>query len=860
MSAARVALLRAPLAFADRDRIAAAIDMPAMVGLGFDPATEVFTPDPAHRLLGYEVCAVAGCGSEAWCKDRLCGGCATRRAKDPERPLAEFLAVGIPGRRPGERLCVVCRLPGASRPASANRLCLSCDRMRLTRHQSVAAYVDGDGTFEPASPRPTLGTCAVVSCGRLVARKVHGLCEAHDQAWRKAGCPALETFSCDALPCRGDRQGRVVLTGLPAQVICEVLLGIQSSLAAGRRIMPTDLRAAVDHLRRQRVTSVAHVDGTKLTAAVRRFLELCADEAALASADVESEREKDVWDLRHWGKRGRLSFAGGSALHQNGRTSAPPITQRWLKESAKIWAADALSSRGKMTVQTTLNALGTLSEHLARREDVGAVPAALRRKDVEAFLARLGHLEATGAMTPYVRRRVVDAVANFLRECRSLGLTGPGGLMADLLDEVALRRGDRPPPVRRDPEDLGRALPEVVMSQLLSEESLAQLEEMAGPIARAAVELAAGVGRRTSELCALSFTCLDYDSHVSDNGEQRASPVLVHDMPKVGAFSCRLPINDREARIISAQQARVRAAFPQTPPEHLVLFPRTLKNPDGTRPVSASWLAWVMRRWVDALDRLDGPERDATGLPVPYPRQRVFPYAFRHSFAQRHADAGTPVDTLKELLGHGTVRVTLTYYRVTARRKRAAQDALGPLQLDARGGRVRPGISELESSEALRDQVGQVAVPFGVCTEPTNVGAEGHSCPFRHRCVGCEYFRTDPSFQPELEGYLAQLLGDRERLAAAAPALAEWARADAVPSPEEIEAVRRLVRANTEVLAGCNAEERERIDAAIATVRKERAALATTFPVEFRGLARQPRPTLFPTIERAARLKEATGG
>jgi len=184
--AARLIPLAVPL-FADRAGLAAAIDMAAMVGLGFDPATEVFTPDPAHRLLGYEVCAVAGCGSEAWCKARLCGGCATRRAKDAERPLADFLSAGIPGRRPGERLCAVCRLPGTCRPAVANGLCLSCDRTRLARHQSVAAYVDGDGTFEPASPRPTLGTCAVVSCGRLVARKVHGLCEAHDQAGARRG-------------------------------------------------------------------------------------------------------------------------------------------------------------------------------------------------------------------------------------------------------------------------------------------------------------------------------------------------------------------------------------------------------------------------------------------------------------------------------------------------------------------------------------------------------------------------------------------------------------------------------------------------------------------------------------------------
>lgn len=72
--------------------------------------------------------------------------------------------------------------------------------------------------------------------------------------------------------------------------------------------------------------------------------------------------------------------------------------------------------------------------------------------------------------------------------------------------------------------------------------------------------------------------------------------------------------------------------------------------------------------------------------------------------------------------------------------------------------------------------------------------------------------------------------------------------------------MRGLLRANTEVLAGCGEEEREHIEAAIATLRKERAALATTFPVEFRGLARQAHPTLFPTIERAATRKDATGG
>jgi hypothetical protein len=196
---------------------------------------------------------------------------------------------------------------------------------------------------------------------------------------------------------------------------------------------------------------------------------------------------------------------------------------------------------------------------------------------------------------------------------------------------------------------------------------------------------------------------------------------------------------------------------------------------------------------------------------------------------------------------------------VTARRKRDAQDRLGPLQLDAVGRLVRPAVIGLSEAEALREQVGQVAVPFGTCTEPTNVAAEGGSCRFRHRCMGCSYFRTDPSYQAELQAYLAQLLIDRERLSAAVPQLADWARRDAAPSEEEIEAVRRLIRANDRALAELDDADRHAVEIAVATIRQHRAALATTFPVELRGVVRQTRPTLFPTIERAAQKQAGHG-
>jgi integrase len=834
------------------DPLIVAIDIDLLIRLGWDPATGVFSPDPAHPLLGYKVCRVVGCDGEAGDKRGICTGCLFRWKTTPDVDLDTFCAAGVRRRhRTQPDLCAVCCVPGFERPATANGLCFACDGQRRKRGQTTTAYRFGDEVFSPATSRPGLGSCPVWACGRVAARPSTRLCGAHDAAWRHAKRPELVAFYRSAPPCVGDRSGQVVLAGLPERVISELLYSIQTSVGEGRQLKIQVLRPTVTLLRRGEVDSVAAIDTAGGRDPMRWFLRFAANRAALARACPETEQAKDIWDLRVWGAGGQLSFVGGGVCRRSGTDPTRPITQPWLRQAAKAWAAEALIRMTTGPVRAVIGAVGLWSEHLARRPDSGADPAVLTHRDIESFLARLGPLKQPGTLSAASRDRTIHQVAKFLRDCREMGLARPGRELAALAGDVVIRAAERPAGTRAD-DEVGKALPDAVLAQLLVPDSLALLEELAGPTLRAAVELGVGVGRRTAELCSLAFDCVDYDQH-PDPGGARRRPVLVHDMPKVDKFGCRLPIHDREVAIISAQQARVRAAFPATPTDRLALFPRPLKNPDGTHPLGTAHLQRAMHQWVEALPRLDAPERDAAGQPIAFPRDTITPYAFRHSFAQRHADAGTPLDALKELLGHDTVRTTLGYYRVTSKRKREAQDRLGPLQVDRAGRLVRPGINGLAEAERLGDDIGQVAVPFGICTEPVNVAAGGHSCPFRHRCSGCEYFRTDPSFQPELSAYLAQLLADRERLATAVPQLAEWARRDAAPSVEEIDAVRRLVRANDEALAALDQDDRDAIEDAITTIRKHRATLNVTFPVELRGVIRQPTPRLFPTIEVDAR-------
>jgi hypothetical protein len=67
--------------------------------------------------------------------------------------------------------------------------------------------------------------------------------------------------------------------------------------------------------------------------------------------------------------------------------------------------------------------------------------------------------------------------------------------------------------------------------------------------------------------------------------------------------------------------------------------------------------------------------------------------------------------------------------RVTEKRIREAVDRLSTHQFD--DNRVFRTISGLLGHEHARLRVGQVAVPFGICTEPSNVKAGGQACPYK---------------------------------------------------------------------------------------------------------------------------------
>jgi integrase len=789
-------------------RLTAATSQDFLREAGWDPRSLVLTLSAAHPMLGWDVCAVPGCGAmvEGSKAAGLCATCGKHRAETGRVPTTSPKTFTI-----GEGTCRV----GCPRPWESRRRPL-CAAHEHRRGKVLKIPLEAFLARADVVPLPGFGACAVLACTRLRYSGTSPFCQAHQTRWtnqaRLGPQPDRDKW------CRTEsavaEEGRISLRGLPPLVVAEVLYGLQQRCAEGTKTHRAVLRPLCDRLRRIEVSSIADLEppGRRQQRDLWRSLDTHCRRALSSPAE---EQTKGRWDLMVLGHRGSLDFT--------------VIGQPWLREAAKRWVAEDLPRRRGPNAanlwQYTLANLVELATSLrVQRDDHGELPAALGRSDIVAFTNRLAFLQHEGTLSPGRRIDILRNVRTVLDSARWQGLTRPGQPLAGLPDDFSVLKEDIPSKDRSDVP--GRSLPIEIMRQLC--QGLPAVTQVTTcQDAQLAIELLIDTGRRPEEICSLPWDCLKTDS--------QGKHVLLWDNLKCQRPGRELPITDATARLVAEQQQCVRARFPHTPAAELRLIPAPKMNPHGTKPFRPATLNEIHRAWVDSLPPL---VIQLGGKEAKFDKQRVFPYAYRHTYAQRHADAGVPVDVLRELLDHESMDTTRGYYRVGAERRREAVDKVANHQFDRHGQRVWREAEALLDAERTRHAIGQVAVPYGTCHEPTNVQADGGSCPFRFRCVGCDHFRTDVSYLPDLTTYLQDLLRDRERILAATD-LDEWARADALPSEEEIRKVRALVHRVREDLDGLTDEERAEIDQAVAVVRRTRQLVHLGMPQ-----VRAPHPDL----------------
>lgn len=793
----------------DDYRLKALLDKEFLVGAGWDWETMVLSPPADHPTLGSAVCRVPGCEALVeHISKGVCGVCAHRMARSGSNELPDFCTKTY---TVGVGLCAV----GCARPWESRRrpLCAAHGHLQGTVLQIP---IDEFLARPDLRPLPGFGPCSVLACTRLCNSGTSPFCKAHHRRWTLAA-GADEGLSLDRW-CRTEsavvEAGKISLRGLAERVVAEVLYGLQQRCAENIKTHRAVLRPLCDELRRTQVGSVT--DLPEQTRRQRRYLQQSlVAHCRRGLSSPETEQAKDIWDLRVFGHRSSLDFT--------------VIGLPWLRTAAKRWMAEDLPRRRGINApsmwQYTLNSLVELSTSLQlQREDHGVDLPLLGRPDIVAFTNRLAFLQQSGTLSLNRRINILRHVRTVLASARSQGLTRPGQPLAGLAEDFCLVTEDIP---RRDrSEGPGRALPAEVMRQLCDGLPLIETMTTCREV-RVIIELMMDTGRRPEETCELPWDCLERDK----DGKY----VLVYDNLKCQRRRRELPIADTTAAMIVDQQRRVRDRFPEEPLAGLKLLPAAKMNPLGSKGIRPHLVTEHHRKWVKALPPLLIRHG---GTEIEFDKAKVFPYVYRHTYAQRHADAGVPVDVLRELLDHESMDTTRIYYRVGVQRQREAVDKVTRHQFNRNGKHIWREAQALLDAEHARRAVGQVAVPYGTCHEPTNVQAGGGACPFRFRCVGCDHFRTDVSYLPDLTAYLHDLLRNRERVLAAAE-LDDWARTEALPSQEEIRRVKDLIDRVKQHLDDLSDEERADVEQATTVVRRARQLASLGMP-----RVRAPQPDL----------------
>lgn len=391
-------------------RLARMLDRGFLDEAGWDPRTRVLSLPAEHRLLGRTMCRVQGCPNTAQSGLPVCHRCCTRLTRSGLSQAEIAAAACLPAEPASATRCAVpeCRCV----PMRHAVLCEPhAKKFRLRRPPMSMQQFLADPRVRPLPPMPT---CAVAACIRP-ADGAGGYCNTHYQRWHTAlaADSEVDPHQWRARESGVAEPGRVNLRALPALVVVEVLFGVQQRARGGAKITDRQLRVLCDGLRRRQAASIT-TDRAEITRnkSVRSLRTALAQHVRRALADPGSEQAKDTWDLAIFGHRGNLSFTG--------------ISQPWLAQSVKRWAAEQLPrhrGRGAARVRGKINALRLLSEFLGRRPGGGLAASALGRSDIEDFLNRLAYLESIGEISRYRRNCICRDVREVLAGIRALGLT-----------------------------------------------------------------------------------------------------------------------------------------------------------------------------------------------------------------------------------------------------------------------------------------------------------------------------------------------------------------------------------------------------------------------------------------------------
>lgn len=658
------------------------------------------------------------------------------------------------------------------------------------------------------APYPSPPACSVGGCQNKMRHETTMLCGYHLYKWERGGGrrtdrAATLAWAAGQAPVLG--AWGFSLVGLSPLVRLEVAYGLQQRDVLGHRIDPRAVREIASDTADNNIRSLLRRD------------EQLAERFSLQDNPGCCFRQL-TWSLQ----RGYVEFAGVDPWSENcidlraaGLKSRGRTGQRRMPGLADLsmipqpWLRDLLRRRTEAVRPDSNKFSRILRSATLAAAGMNRLPGA----GMDIATLDFGHMQSAFDEIAGERRHDGKLCGEKFRSslvtvCFQMVDFGRlTGALEEAPGTFARHPSHRIAPEEANEEEIGKAVPESVIAQLD-----AHLESISAGIAYGELtgdqvqEMFSCVyvvlrdcGRRPKEVASLPANCLEYD------GDEVA---LIWHNHKGHRIRRRLPITGGTVAVIERwQKVRARITAPAASEDYL--FP-AISRASGFEHMDTAVLSVTLRRWVDSLPELHSDVIGTDGERVPFDRSLIFPYAFRHSFAQRHADAGTPLDVLQDLMDHDDPNSTTGYYQVTLKRKREAVKTLSR-QVTDRLGAAKP-------CSTIAYQQRQVAVPFGGCTEPSNVKAGGGHCPIRFQCAGCGHYRPDPSYLPTIEDHLNSIRSDRET--ARAMDAADFVIANLTA---EIDAYANVAATMRTRLAALPEQERAEIEEASAILRRTRA-------------------------------------
>jgi integrase len=751
------ALLSQPAApaVAWRDHLLEAIDANWRPG-EYDHGQLLLVPSSDNPRTRWRRCQRAGCAIPSR-RSRLCRVCSAEyRAADPV-PFEKFCATPRPPQRDTKRPkgCLV----GCHRTVTPNGLCaqhFQSFNSFVSRHgaaTTIAAWME----YAQPKPLPPMPQCVVPNCpdDRFYGT---GLCPNHQRgaaswikAWARRGlCPApdidvwLERRAEPLDPQTG--QPMSALGAVPFGLMkgtsgLELLLALQlRDKGGGADLDPEFVRPFYLAVRRLGLETLIGFDGFNSvdvsgTAKRRAFVADC-----MRWIEAEHRRWSGTDDrdplLIHIAE---LDLTDHRPPGPDAVVDLRVFGQPWISETLSHWLRNvhANSSTIIRMVGAWRVADGVLSAHNKPPEwlgsnDIDAVvgagtarwPAGKEQQRRMAMLWRL---------IEYGHR--VDDLAHIWRH------------VSPRFGRNKEKHRPSPHPASKpsaNPDEPYRYVPQSVVDWLMDHlHLLIRGDDYKTMEARALIYVHERCGRRPVETIHLREDCISYDSEGHPFLEwERIKP------PRRAGK--RLPIHQETHDLIRQWQ--------QIKRDHTIsshwLFP-SLTHRGRDVAYQTEYLTRRIRELVAAVQEqapFPGTVTGVNGNLIHYDMSSIDAYALRHAVAQRYADAvdaegrsTTPPDVLQDLMDHQVFQTTMTYYEVSAKRRKEALAGITPRRLDFLG-----NVIEINRE---RDGFTRVPVSLGHCEEPQNVAMGGHGCMLSHACESCPFFRVDPL---EREGMVAK--------------------------------------------------------------------------------------------------------